>query len=227
MIGRLPEWLTSEFGVRFEFGTAVTGFERPRVTAGGRTWEAQRLVVCSGDDFQTLFPETFASASLMRCKLQMMRSQSYAGRLRLGPMLAGGLTLRHYKNFQDCPTLAAVKQRVARETPEYDRYGIHVMASQNGAGELILGDSHEYDEAIEPFDKPEIDRLILAYLETFLDVPDLQIAARWHGVYAKHPSDGYFVAHPAPGATVVTCVGGAGMTLSFGLADEVAGNFEE
>jgi glycine/D-amino acid oxidase-like deaminating enzyme len=142
-------------------------------------------------------------------------------------MLAGGLTLRHYKNFQDCPTLAAVKARVAKENPAYDKYGVHVMASQNGAGELILGDSHEYDADIEPFDKPEIDQLILDYLHTFLNVPDLEIAARWHGIYAKHPREAYFVAQPAAGATVATCVGGAGMTLSFGLADQVVRNLPE
>jgi FAD dependent oxidoreductase TIGR03364 len=227
VIARLPGWLEREFGVHFEFGTAVTAFDRPQVTAGGEQWQAQRLIVCSGDDFQTLYPETFAGQGFLRCKLQMMRSQSYAGRLKLGPMLAGGLTLRHYKNFQDCPTLATVKARVARENPAYDQYGVHVMASQNGAGELILGDSHEYDADIEPFDKPEIDRLILDYLHTFLNVPDLEIAARWHGIYAKHPREAYFVAQPAPGATVVTCVGGAGMTLSFGLADQVVRNLPE
>ena len=221
VIARLPAWLEREFGVQFEFDTAVTSYNQPTVTAGGKAWQAQRLFVCSGDDFQTLFPETYAGAGLLRCKLQMMRSQSYAGRLKLGPMLAGGLTLRHYKNFQDCPTLKTVKARVARDTPEYDRYGIHVMASQNGSGELILGDSHEYDADIEPFDKPEIDRLILDYLHTFLNVPDLHVAARWHGIYAKHPTDSYFVAQPTSGATVATCVGGAGMTLSFGLADQV------
>jgi hypothetical protein len=85
----------------------------------------------------------------------------------------------------------------------------------------VIGDSHEYDAAIEPFDKPQIDRLILDYLDAFLAVPHLQIAARWHGIYGKHPRDAYFVARPAPGATVVTAVGGAGMTLSFGLAAQV------
>ncbi len=92
---------------------------------------------------------------------------------------------------------------MAREQPEFDRYGIHVMASQNGRGELVIGDSHEYDERIEPFDKPEIDRLILDYLDTFLAAPDLRIAARWHGIYARHPRDAYFVARPAPGVTMV------------------------
>ena len=224
VIARLPEWLTREFAVRFEYDTAVTAYDRPHVWAGGTKYSAARLVVCSGDDLRTLYPETLGGAGLVRCKLQMMRSTARSA--RLGPMLAAGLTLRHYQNFRDCPSLDAVKSRVTRESPEYDRFGIHVMASQNAAGELVIGDSHEYEGAIEPFDKPEIDRLILDYLHTFLDVPDLEIAARWHGIYAKHPRDPYFIAHPAPGATAVTGVGGAGMTLSFGLADEVVRTLE-
>ncbi len=178
------------------------------------------MFVCAGDDFQTLYPEAFTDAGFLRCKLQMMRTPPQ-GSWRLGPMLAGGLTLRHYKNFQDCPTLPAVRECVARENPEFDRYGIHVMASQNGNGELVIGDSHEYDDQVWPFDKPEIDRLILDYLHTFLAVPELEIAARWHGIYAKHPTKAYFVVRPADGVTVSTGVGGAGMTLSFGVAEQV------
>ena len=88
-------------------------------------------------------------------------------------------------------------------------------------GELILGDSHEYDAMVDPFDKTEIDDLILGYMETFLNAPGLRIAARWHGVYAKHPQEHAVILVPEPGVTVVTGVGGAGMTLSFGLAEQV------
>jgi D-hydroxyproline dehydrogenase subunit beta len=221
VIWGLPEWLGHEYGVRFLFGCAAAGYERPRVLAGGKEWQADHLYLCAGDDLHTLFPETLQSSGLVRCKLQMMRSAAYGGRWRLGPMLAGGLTLRHYDAFQRCPSLPALKQRFAAEMPEYDRYGIHVMASQNSQGEVVIGDSHECGEMIEPFDRPQIDDLILRYLTTFLDLPDLRIAARWHGIYAKHPTAPYFLAHPAPGVTVVTGVGGAGMTLSFGLAEEV------
>jgi D-hydroxyproline dehydrogenase subunit beta len=221
VIARLPEWLGRQYGVRFAFGTAVTGYEGPMLRAGGREWRASHFYLCAGDDTQTLFPELLQNAGLVRCKLQMMRSHPYGDGWRLGPMLAGGLTLRHYGAFQDCPTLPALKRRVAEEMPEYDRYGIHVMASQNGRGEIVIGDSHEYGDAVEPFDKPEIDGLILRYLETFVQTPDLRIATRWHGVYVKHPSEPYVVARPGPGVTVITGVGGAGMTLSFGLAEQV------
>jgi D-hydroxyproline dehydrogenase subunit beta len=227
VIARLPEFLERQYGVRFEFGCPASGYDDGVVLAGGKRWQASRAFICSGDDFHTLYPEVFAGVGFVRCKLQMMRSTAYGDSWRLGPMLAGGLTLRHYKAFQDCPTLAAVKQRVARETPEFDQYGIHVMASQNGHGEIVIGDSHEYGEAIEPFDKPRIDELILGYLKTFLNVPELRIAQRWHGIYAKHPRDAYFVARPAPGVTVVTGLGGAGMTLSFGLAEQVIRDAEE
>jgi FAD dependent oxidoreductase TIGR03364 len=220
VIARLPGWLEERYGVRFRFGCSVTGYDQPNVRAGGEEWQAERLFVCSGDDLQSLYPQALAGAGLVRCKLQMMRTPPVAG-WRLGPMLAAGLTLRHYGAFRDCPFLPTLRRRITTELPEYDQYGIHVMAAQNGRGELIIGDSHEYGEAVEPFDKPEIDALILRYLDQFLVVADLRIAARWNGVYVKHPTEPCVLARPAPGVTVVAGAGGAGMTLSFGLAEQV------
>jgi FAD dependent oxidoreductase TIGR03364 len=221
VVAGLPAWLAAEYGVRFEFGVAVRGYDRPRLDAASGQWSAERLFVCTGDDFQTLFPAAFAGSGLTRCKLQMMRTAPQAGGWRLGPMLAAGLTLRHYPAFSDCPSLAALTRRFDADLPEYGRYGIHVLVSQNGRGELVLGDSHEYGDAVDPFDKQEIDDLVLRYLTMFLRPPELRIAARWHGVYAKHPAQPWFVARPADGVTVVAGLGGAGMTLSFGLAEQV------
>jgi FAD dependent oxidoreductase TIGR03364 len=226
VIARLPGWLHATFGVQFAFDTVVLGYERPLVWTSMGDWTATNLVVCSGDDFQGLFPSVYFDSGLLRCKLQMLRTPPYTSGWRLGPMLAAGLTLRHYRSFAACPSLPALERRLEAELPDYGRYGIHVMAAQNGRGELVLGDSHEHFEEIEPFDKQEIDDLILAYLRTFLAAPDLRIASRWHGTYAKHRSAPYFIARPADGVTVVTGVGGAGMTLSFGLAEQVAAQLE-
>jgi FAD dependent oxidoreductase TIGR03364 len=223
VIAGLPGWLLRSLGVHFKFGTAVLGYDQPHIHTSKGEWAANQLIVCAGDDFQTLYPEAFVDCGLVRCKLQMMRSQAFGSDLKLGPMLAAGLTLRHYGCFANCPSLPALKRRFDAKLPDYGRFGIHVMASQNGRGEIILGDSHEYGDAVEIFDKQEIDDLVLSYLKTFLVVPDLQIVARWNGVYARHPSKSFLVLQPAKGVTIVTGVGGAGMTMSFGLAKKVVG----
>jgi D-hydroxyproline dehydrogenase subunit beta len=220
-VARVADWLAERHGVRFHFNTLVRAVdERGVETSGGRRFRGERTIVCSGADFETLFPELLAASGLRRCKLQMLRTPPQPEGWRIGPHLATGLTLRHYRNFEICESLAPLKQRVHEETPELDRYGIHVMASQNGLGEVVLGDSHEYGDQISPFDKSRIDALILQELRPRITLRDWTIAERWSGLYAKHPSDAQFVAHPLPNVHIVTATGGAGMTMSFGLAEE-------
>jgi FAD dependent oxidoreductase TIGR03364 len=225
IIAELPHWLNRTLGVTFEFGTGVLRYESPHIVTTRGDWSARRLLICTGADFRELAPAAFAQSGFVPCKLQMMRSHPYGKRFRLGTMLAAGLTLRHYRSFAQCPTLPTLVRRLDAEFPEYGRYGIHVMVSQNEAGELVIGDTHEYGDAIEPFDKPHLDDLVLAYLHTFVTIPDLTIAAHWHGIYVKHPTDSFVVAQPAPDTLAVTGVGGAGMTLSFGLAEQTVNDW--
>jgi FAD dependent oxidoreductase TIGR03364 len=221
VIAALPGWLARDLGVAFQFDTPVTAIEPNTVATTSGTYSAGRIWVCSGDELALLFPALLKNSGLVRCKLQMMRSQAYRDDWRIGPMLAAGLTLRHYAAFRVCPSLPRLVDRIAQESPWLDRYGIHVLVSQNGLGELVIGDSHEYDREIDPFDKAEIEEWILGYLSTFLRAPDLKIVARWHGTYARHRSEPYIVLKPRPGVAVITGVGGAGMTLSFGLAETI------
>jgi FAD dependent oxidoreductase TIGR03364 len=219
-LAMLPVFLAEKFGVRFHWKTAVTEvFSGSLRTAAGPRHSFDQVMICSGHDFETLFPEVLAASPLKPCKLQMMRTVPQAGGWKLGPMLSSGLTLRHYDSFSICPTMAAVKQRIARETPELDHYGIHVMASQDKDGGIVLGDSHEYGSDIEIFDKAEVDELMLRELRRLFDFPTWAIAERWHGIYAKNPQGPIFRAEPLPGVHIATGTGGSGMTLSFGLAE--------
>ena len=221
VVALLPEWLHETYNVQFCFNCAVSVYDQPTVVAGGKAWKANNLYVCSGEDFQTLYPDNFAASGLYRVKLQMMGSQAFGDAVKIGPMLAAGLTLCHYKNFQDCPSLPYLRTRFENEMPEYVRYGIHVMASQHSRGEITIGDSHEYEEAITPFDKEEINVLILDYLRTFLHLPALQITQRWNGVYAAHHDELCWTDCPAPGVTIIASPSGRGMTMSFGIAEKI------
>ena len=221
-IAKMPGFLEEAHGVILRFGTTVQSVNLPEiVTTAGERWSVRRAVVCSGTDFQTLYPETLAGSGIRKCKLQMMRTAPQPGGHRVGPMLAGGLTLTHYTAFATCPSLPALKKRIAQEMPEYVSNGIHVMTSQNQLGEVVIGDSHEYEQDIEIFDKARIDELILNYLATMVRLPDMRPATHWNGIYGKHPSQPIYTAEPAPNVHVVAGTGGAGMTLSFAYADEM------
>jgi D-hydroxyproline dehydrogenase subunit beta len=220
VIQSLPSFLAEQYNVQFVFGTAVTDIELPVLRTGEGPWQTDTVIVCSGDDFETLYPQHYATSGLTRCKLQMMRTVPQPGGWQLGPSLAAGLTLRFYPAFEVCGALPALSRRIAEETPEYDRWGIHALVSQTADGALTLGDSHEYSLAVDVFNKEEIDEIILRYTRQFLRAPDVTIAERWYGVYAKHPEKPLVVMQPEEGVRIVASPGGSGMTLSFGVAEQ-------
>lgn len=220
-IRALPGLLSRELGVTLRFGAAVRHVDPPHLSAGAERWRVGHVIVCSGPDFETLYPEAFAGSGISRCKLQMMRTAPQPAGFALGPTLSSGLTIARYENFQACPSIGALRERLARELPLHHAQGVHVMLAQNGLGELIIGDSHEYGQTFDPFDREDINQLVLSYLARFAAPPDLRIAARWHGVYARLAGRSELILRPEPGVTLVQNTNGLGMTLSFGLAEEV------
>ncbi|MEL7533317.1 MAG: TIGR03364 family FAD-dependent oxidoreductase [Bacteroidota bacterium] len=218
----LAQYLAETLGVSFKFGTAVSEISESSLSAAGERWTFERAWLCGGSDFETLFAETFASSGLTKVKLQMMRSLPQPAQWKMGPALAAGLTLTHYASFSHCQeALSRLKTRIHRDSPWFEQWGIHVMMSQNGKGELILGDSHEYGSVHDPFVREDINQYILDYLYGFAEAPDWRLAERWYGVYAKLPGHTEYVSQPLPNVRIVTGLSGAGMTLSFGLGEEL------
>jgi glycine/D-amino acid oxidase-like deaminating enzyme len=119
------------------------------------------------------------------------------------------------------PSLQKLKNRYNAEMSEYLDNGIHVMVSQNEKGELTVGDTHEYALTFDPFDKACMNNQVLTYLKTFALSSNWQMVQSWHGIYPKMTNSATeLVLHPSPNVYIINGLGGNGMTLSFGLAEE-------
>ncbi|TSD67342.1 TIGR03364 family FAD-dependent oxidoreductase [Inquilinus sp. KBS0705] len=227
-IALVAQHLAEKHGVEFHWNTAISKVEGTRVTSGSRTWQADEVFICSGVEFETLYPELFASLDITKCKLQMLRMVAQPGNWRIGPSLCGSLSMIHYPGFQAAPSLPALRKRYEHEYAEHLKWGIHVMVSQNPTGELTVGDSHEYGLVHDPFDKDFINQMILKYLQTFTRLKNEQVIQTWHGIYSKMTKgQTEVVVEAEPGVTIINGLGGNGMTLSFGLCEQtIAAKFD-
>ena len=222
-LAAFPGYLEEKYEVEFFWNKCVSYITDQTVYIGNEEeFEADIIFVCSGADFETLYPEEFAKLPLTKCKLQMMRTAPMPERFRIKTAICGGLSLLHYNSFKAAPSLPLLQKKMANEMKDHLDLGIHVMAAQNGKGEITIGDSHEYGLYLDPFDRAAVNKMILDYLKTFLKINGNAIAETWNGTYPKLTNgDTEIFFSPAPGVYILNGVGGAGMTLSFGLAEEV------
>lgn len=219
----VTRYLNEKFNVQFFWNKCVSYIADQTVYIGNEEeHDADIVFVCSGADFETLYPEIFAQLPITKCKLQMMRTVAQPADSCLQTSLCGGLSLLHYHSFKAAPSLPDLQKKMATEMKEYLALGIHVMAAQNGKGEIVIGDSHEYGLQVDPFDKGSINKMIMDYLQTFLNISDETIGETWHGVYPKLTNgETEIFLSPEAGVFILNGLGGAGMTLSFGLAEEI------
>lgn len=223
-IATLPVYLAEIHNVHFIWNKNVSAVEKNKVIVADEIMQTDIICVCSGADFETLFPEKFTELQLTKCKLQMMRFINTKEPFRIGTSLCGGLSLIHYESFKAATSLPLLKERYQNELSDYLHLGIHVMVSQNGKGELTVGDSHEYGLTFSPFDETYINNLIITYLKTFALTDTWKLIQSWHGIYPKMingKTDIFLQA--GEGVFIINGLGGAGMTLSFGFAEEVVG----
>lgn len=217
-IPALARWLAERHGVEFHFDTQVHAIGLPQVDTSRGRFAADCAIVCSGSDFQTLYPEAFAPLGLQRCALQMLRLAAPGP--RYGPALLTGLSCLHYPSFVGVDGIEALRDRVRQDTPALVEHGIHLIVQQLGErGELVVGDSHRYGDTVAPFHDERIDELLLALAGALLGQP-LRVLQRWQGVYASGPRP-FEVLQPAPGVQAVAITAGVGMSISPALAEQV------
>lgn len=220
IMNELSSYFTFKYAIEFYYNHFVSEVKPGYIKVESKKIEADLIVICSGSEFDSLYPDVF-SQYFTKCKLQMMRITSQPDNYNIGPSICGGLSLIHYKSFTVAASLERLRDYYQKTHNEYLKYGIHVMVSQNQFGELTIGDSHEYGNDFTPFDSSHINILILKYLQQILVAKDWSIIQSWNGIYSKllEPKS-EFILEVDPGVWIVNGVGGAGMTLSFAFAED-------
>jgi len=69
----LASWLQADKGIEFHYSTTVVSVDGKRVHAADRQeWTAEKIIICSGSDLRTLYPDILKSSVLRLCKLQLL-----------------------------------------------------------------------------------------------------------------------------------------------------------
>lgn len=224
-IPRLAAFLAERHGVRILPLTAVQGVEPGRLHTTRGVIAAPRVVVCPGTDLRTLFPGIFTRRRTTLCKLHMLRVAAPGWRLPGAVM--SDLGLHRYLGYAGCPSLPALRARLAAEQAAQLENGVHLIAVQDAEdGSLVVGDSHHYAEAPDPFQPAAVDALILEELSAVLDLPAPRVTERWIGVYPSGPETA-FIEAPMPGVRLVSVTSGTGASTAFGLAEDCFASWED
>jgi len=217
-IPQLSAWLESR-GVVFERGRAVLGIDPPVVSTSRGELRAERVALCPGDDFTTLYAERLARYPLSRCKLQMLRLA--APGFVLPSAIMSDLGLGRYRGFADLAAAGPLKARLAREQPRHLEHGVHLIVVQSADGTLVVGDSHHYATTPDPFGQRLVDELILEEFSATLGLEPPPALERWIGTYAAAADRAVLFDAPAAHVRLATVTTGAGASTAFAVGEEL------
>lgn len=219
-IPKLAAWLEGAMGVEIRRRTLVKGVEPGRVLTTGGVVEAERIVVCPGDDLLTLFPERIAAMGISRCRLHMLKVMPADRGFKLPGSVMSDQSLVRYLGYSELPEAAPIKARLLAEQGPSLAEGIHLIVVQGADGGLIVGDSHHYEWSPTPFNRAEVDRLILEEMHAVLRLPGAEVSERWTGTYATLPDRLMIRDAPDPGIRLVIVTSGTGASTSFAIGEE-------
>jgi D-hydroxyproline dehydrogenase subunit beta len=222
-IPQLARWLEQSLGVTFLRATLVKDVSPPVIeTTLGRV-TAETAIVCPGTDFLTLFPERIAAYNVTTCKLHMLRVDPGQTAPALNAAVMSDLGLVRYLGYAELPEAAALKKRLEAEQATALEHGVHLIAVRSDDGSLVVGDSHHYGAAADPFAPTFVDDIIMDEFDAVLDLQHRRILERWVGYYASSPDGLMFCDAPRDDVRIVVVTSGTGASTSFAIAEEVVG----
>lgn len=179
-------------------------------------FHAQKVIICSGTDYQQLFYNHFMQSGMQICKLQMLRTGPFE---KISRNILSGLSLGRYPAFNIAPSKKKLKE--AQKGTVYEKYGIHLLFKQTDDGSLIIGDSHEYfglDQHVDYEISSTVNDYILGYANEMLDLKELKIKSLWIGFYMVNPREEVYNVEIEENIHVVTGIGGKGMSTGAGFS---------
>jgi FAD dependent oxidoreductase TIGR03364 len=208
-IPRLARWLAAHHGVEFRWGAATEA--RP---------DARVVVVAPGVAVAESAPALARRLNFRICRLQMLRVALSPPELRFPATVMSDLSLLRYEGFAAQPAARELRARLERECGAQLANGIHLIAAQSADGTLVIGDSHHYGEAAEPFARADVDALIVAELEALFDLPAVRVVERWVGYYPVADVKPLVREALAPNRHLVAVTNGLGMSTAFAIGEE-------
>ncbi len=218
-IPRLAQWLTEVHGVRFLRNAAVHAIDPPWVYTRDVRFRAERIAVCTGDDYHGLYAERLATHELTRCKLQMLRLADPG--FRLPATLMSDLGLARYAGYASLEPAGALRSRLALEQPDHLSNGVHLIVVQNADGTLMVGDSHHYGPTPDDISYAAIDALILQEYRAALGADPPPVLERWNGTYAYAKNRSVLIEAPDPAVRVALITCGSGASTAFAIGEEL------
>ncbi|WP_193107082.1 TIGR03364 family FAD-dependent oxidoreductase [Brachybacterium sp. FME24] len=214
----LAAWLAAQ-GVAFHWGERVLRAADGTVETTRGSYRAERVVACPGTGISGLFPEIADRFRVTRCTLAMALVERPA-RLPEHFAMLTGTSLARYDGFAAMPGAADLRRELEQREPELLACTANLMATGIADG-LLIGDSHAYDDSPEPFLDADISALLLAKASALLGLREPRVLQRWLGCYSDAPGTTLVLEQPDPSTTVAVVTSGIGMTLSFGIAEQI------
>ena len=218
-IPKLAAYLAERHDVTFLRETAARVAEPPKLETSRGTLHAETIVVCPGDDFNTLRPERIAAYGLTRCKLHMLRVKPKRYDALLPPIMSD-LGLVRYLGYAELAPAEALRARLQEEQGAHLANGVHLIVVRSADGSLVVGDSHHYASTPDPFAPSYVDDLVLEeYAHVFSDGAP-PVVERWTGTYASASDRLMLMDRPSDALRIVLITSGTGASTSFAIAEE-------
>lgn len=204
-------------GVEFVWNARALHVGDGTVETTAGTYAGTQVVVAPGHQLSGLFPQLAQRHQVRVCELVMSMIRRPAHTPEDLSVLTG-TSLARYDGIAAMPSVTALREELVQREPRLVDCVANLMMTGT-ADHVLIGDSHAYSQAPDPFIDAEIAQLLLDRGCAYLGIEKPCVVQRWKGTYADSAQTNLVLERPDAATTVAVVTSGIGMTLSFGIAE--------